>query len=156
MMLRPANGQDLQDVLDLLTLAGLPHDGVAEWLPRFVVAIDPAQGGGPAGRLVGVAGFELYGHQAVLRSVAVHPDQQSGGLGSRLTEWVLRSATELGVVEIYLLTTTAPDFFPRYGFQPIDRRAVEGQVLQSVEFRGACPASAIVMVRREESSGREP
>ena len=46
---------------------------------------------------------------------------------------------------VYLLTTTADGFFPRFGFSRITRDDVPDSVKGSVEFRSACPASAVVM-----------
>ena len=46
---------------------------------------------------------------------------------------------------MYLLTTTAERYFARFGFVQIARDDVPGAVQQSVEFREACPASAVVM-----------
>jgi amino-acid N-acetyltransferase len=51
------------------------------------------------------------------------------------------------VREIYLLTTTAEHFFPRFGFARIPRADVAPTVRASEEFRGACPDSAIAMRR---------
>ena len=54
-------------------------------------------------------------------------------------------ARERGVSAIFLLTTTAEDFFPRFGFERVSRAAVPESVRASVEFQSACPASAVVM-----------
>jgi amino-acid N-acetyltransferase len=49
---------------------------------------------------------------------------------------------------VFLLTTTAERFFPRFGFEEIARDEVPASVQASVEFQSACPASAIVMRKR--------
>jgi amino-acid N-acetyltransferase len=46
---------------------------------------------------------------------------------------------------VYLLTTTAESYFPKFGFVQTTREVVPTAVQQSVEFRSACPASAVVM-----------
>jgi amino-acid N-acetyltransferase len=46
---------------------------------------------------------------------------------------------------VFLLTTTAERFFPKFGFEQIARDEVPASVKASVEFRSACCASAIVM-----------
>jgi amino-acid N-acetyltransferase len=46
---------------------------------------------------------------------------------------------------VFLLTTAAERFFPKFGFEPVDREQVPPSVGASVEFQSACPASAIVM-----------
>jgi N-acetylglutamate synthase-like GNAT family acetyltransferase len=49
---------------------------------------------------------------------------------------------------VYLLTTTAADFFARhFTFRPIGRAEVPVAVQQSVEFISACPQTAQAMVR---------
>ena len=54
-------------------------------------------------------------------------------------------ARSLGADAAYLLTTTAGDFFPRFGFAPVERADVPDDVKQSIEFRSACPSSALAM-----------
>ena len=53
----------------------------------------------------------------------------------------LRGAGEapLGGIEI-ALTTTADGYFPRFGFERIERSQVPATVRESVEFTSACPA----------------
>jgi amino-acid N-acetyltransferase len=99
-------------------------------------------------RVVGVAAAELYADGALLRSVAVDPAVQGKGVGHRLTEAVLHLAEERGLHTVFLLTTTAEKFFPRFGFELITRGEVPATVQASIEFQSACPASAFVMRRR--------
>ena len=51
-----------------------------------------------------------------------------------------------GLRRLYLLTTTAEEYFPRYGFRRIPRESASPAARESVEFREACPASAVTMV----------
>jgi amino-acid N-acetyltransferase len=134
----PATTVDATDVLALLDRTHLPTDGLTDHLATTLVAR-------LGDRIVGSAALELYAEGALLRSVAVDPDVQRMGLGHRLTAAATRRAEELGVPALYLLTTTAERFFPRFGFVPISREDVPASVRKSVEFRSACPASAIVM-----------
>jgi amino-acid N-acetyltransferase len=53
-----------------------------------------------------------------------------------------------GAETVFLLTTTAEKFFPKFGFEAITRADVPASVQTSVEFRSACPASAVVMRKR--------
>ena len=50
-----------------------------------------------------------------------------------------------GATTVFLLTTTAERYFPKLGFKTIARDDVPASVQSSIEFQGACPASAIVM-----------
>ena len=68
------------------------------------------------------------------------------GLGVRLTEAALALAVERGVRSVYLLTETAGEFFPRFGFRTVTRDEVNPAVKASEEFSSLCPESAQVMV----------
>ena len=130
--------EDIASVLSLLERHGLPLDGADAMGDAVVVArLD--------GRVVGAAGLERYADGALLRSVVVDASAQGHGLGQRLTEAALALARDLCMPSVFLLTTTADGFFPRFGFERIGREDVPESVRQSVEFRSACPASAVVM-----------
>lgn len=137
--LRPARPADEPAIKALLLDAELPVAGVHQSLNHFIV-------GEAGGHLVGVAGLETHGSDGVLRSVAVAPALRGQGLGARLTERVLEEARSEGLGRVYLLTTTAEEYFPRHGFRRIDRSDASEAVQASVEFTTACPASAVAMV----------
>jgi amino-acid N-acetyltransferase len=135
---RAATKADYEGVRALLEASALPLAGVPSTLADFYVAEDQ-------GRVVGAVGLELYGADALLRSAAIDPVIRGSGVGRALVERALDHARERGVRAIYLLTTTAERYFPRFGFDRITREAVPDAVQASVEFREACPASAVVM-----------
>ncbi len=135
---RPATAADYPAVIALLEAAGLPTAGVPRTLVDFLVA-DTGDG------LAGAIGLERYGSGALLRSAVVRPGDQGTGVGAALVGAVLDRARKVGLREIYLLTTTAERWFPRFGFTRIAREQVPDAVRGSVEFREACPASAAVM-----------
>lgn len=137
--IRSARPADEPAILTLLEAAHLPTDEVGEWLPHYVVAEE-------AGRVVGVAGLEVHGEDGVLRSVVVDASRRGGGLGGRLAATIIAAARQAGLRRLYLLTTTAETYFPRYGFRPIPRSEASSAVAQSVEFQEACPDSAVAMV----------
>lgn len=145
---RPATTADLAAVERLLAASRLPTDGVAALLSTrphdFAVVDDPSR----AGELVAVAGLERCGRAAILRSVAVREDSRSHGVAAALVERLIEDAERSGVRALYLLTTTAERYFPRFGFERIERAAVPAEVARTVEFTSACPASAVVMARR--------
>jgi amino-acid N-acetyltransferase len=97
------------------------------------------------GKLVGVVGLELYGESALLRSAAVEESWRGSGVGRVLVERALDVARERGIEDVFLLTTTAENYFPRFGFSCVSRDSVTPGVKSSLEFREACPASATVM-----------
>lgn len=57
------------------------------------------------------------------------------------------------IIFLYLLTTMAERYSPRYGFRRIAREDVSAEVQRSVEFRVACPASAVAMLRELGAPG---
>jgi amino-acid N-acetyltransferase len=137
--LRPATAADLPDVLDLLERAGLPTQGVdPDALTNFVIAEHE-------GRPVGVVGVELYRDSALLRSAAVDEGWRGSGVGGALVDRALALTRQRGIRDVFLLTTTAEDYFPRFGFACIARESVPEAVQASAEFQCACPSSAVAM-----------
>lgn len=142
--LRPATDDDLPAVHRLLREGSLPTAGLEEQFgPRYAVAE-------ASGRVVGVAGLETYpeGDQpqyGLLRSVAVDSAWQGLGVGVRLVEERLDWARREGLREVWLLTTTAPAFFPRFGFGAAERSAAPTALQASREFAEACPSTAVAM-----------
>jgi amino-acid N-acetyltransferase len=137
---RAATVDDRSAVERLLVEAELPLAGVADALATFVVAEH-------GGTLVGVAGLELCGNYGLLRSVAVAAEWRSRGVARTLVERVIADAEARRLSAVYLLTTTAARYFPRFGFVETGRDVVPATVAATEEFRSACPASALAMVR---------
>jgi amino-acid N-acetyltransferase len=136
--IRTAEEEDLPAVLSLLGRADLPTAGVADAFSHFIVAESE-------GRLIGVVGLELYGGSALLRSAAVEESWRGSGVGRVLVDRALDLARQHRVEDMYLLTTTAEHYFPKFGFACVSRHAVAEEVQSSVEFQTACPATAVVM-----------
>jgi amino-acid N-acetyltransferase len=145
-VLAPGTDSDLPEIRALLEASKLPVAGIEHHLTAALVARDH-------GRIVGCAALEVYGDAALLRSVAVAADRRGSGLGQRLTRAALELARERGVHDVYLLTTTAGEFFPRFGFAPISRGDLDPALSESEELRGACPASAVAMRATLSTSG---
>ena len=133
-----AERADADAVCHLLNQNHLPLDGLADHLATTLVARQE-------GRIVGSAALEVYADGALLRSVAVAPELQGHGLGHELTDAAIGLGRDLQVPAIYLLTTTAERYFPKFGFERIQRADVPATVQTSVEFTSACPSSAMAM-----------
>ena len=141
MKIRTATEADLKAVLELLEQASLPTDGLEEQFgPGYAVALEED-------RIVGAAGIERYGRSGLLRSVVTASEARGRGIAEALTRNRLDWAATEGLDMVYLLTTTAAGYFPRLGFEPVDRSQVPAEVQASREFSGICPASAIAMRR---------
>lgn len=136
--IRPAAASDLDGIRQLLLANELPTEGVEDHWKTFIIAVD-----GP--RMVACGGAEAYQFAALIRSVAVHPEYRSRGLGRRIVRQLLDRLASRGLREFYLLTTTAEEYFRKRGFKTIDRDEVHPQLLSSRELQGACPDSAVCM-----------
>lgn len=97
------------------------------------------------GQTIGVGGLEIFGDQALLRSVAVKKALQGKGLGKEMVAQIEKTARNSGIKSLYLLTNTAPDFFKSIGYQQIDRNDFAKPLKQTAQFAGLCPVSAIYM-----------
>lgn len=147
MKMRGATNRDFDAVATLLSKSDLPLDGVKENFSDFVVAED-------RGEIAGAIGLEKYGSVALLRSAVVSPRHRGTGVGRKLVERLLERAERDGIEELFLLTTTAEEYFPRFGFSRTTRSAVPDALKASAEFQGACPDSAVVMKRRVAAAAR--
>lgn len=137
---RPAHPKDLKSIRTLLTESDLTTEGLADHLDDFLVVET-------GGEIVAVAGLEVYGACALLRSVAVRADRRKHGQGRVLVDEILRHAAGRGVGELYLLTTTAAPFFSRMGFELVDRGVAPESIRSTREFSQLCPQSADFMRR---------
>jgi arsenate reductase len=130
---------DIPEMLSFLAANKLPAAGLADHATDLLVAHEGRE-------LVGTAALEVYGTDALLRSVAVDASLRGTGLGQAITREALALARRRGARRVFLLTETASDFFPRFGFTDIDRDRVPESIRRTVEFDSACPASARVMI----------
>jgi amino-acid N-acetyltransferase len=98
--IRPAESGDRTMIAELLSASRLvPLDETAQFEPQYAVALNGD------GMLVGVAGYERYGSDILLRSVAVSEPWRSTGIGARLTADRLTHASSQGCVGAPQTTT---------------------------------------------------
>jgi amino-acid N-acetyltransferase len=143
-VLRPefARPSDESQIKHLLAECELPdEDLTAAHLRHFWVLRDGPQ-------LVGVVGLEVLGRHSLLRSLAVPAWFRGRGVGSQLTSQAEKYAHSCGIEALYLLTTTAEDFFARRGYHQIDRNTVPPALQETAEFRSLCPSTAVCMAKR--------
>jgi amino-acid N-acetyltransferase len=138
MNITPFTPDDWLLLLDLLKRVGLPRDGLEAHRECTLVIRD-----GPT--IIGCAAIECYGGAGLLRSVAVDAAHRGRGVGEALVRAAIELAQRRGLHTLYLLTTSAADYFARFGFRAVSRDDVALAVRQSVEFNDVCPASAVVM-----------
>ena len=137
--IRAANANDLGAVETALRDSDLPLDGLRDQFgDGYAVAVSDD-------RVIGVEGIEIHGNDGLLRSAAVISSWRGKGVGDALTRDRIEWARRRGLRSIYLLTTTAGDYFPRFGFATVDRETAPDAVRRSREFAEACPSTALLM-----------
>ena len=141
-VVRPASATQHEDLRGLVQAAGLPLAGLESVVARFVAERH--------GEVVGVAALEQHvderGDVFLLRSVAVRTGFRGQGIGEGLTRAALQHVDAHGG-PVALLTETAADFFPRFGFVEVLRADLPTALLGSAELQGACAVSARAFLR---------
>jgi len=123
---------------NLLQSSGLPHQDLD--FQRHIL-----MGYHDNDELVGTGALEIYGENALLRSLAVKIGARGLSLGSSIIKDLIRQGKKNNLKGIYLLTETAASFFALKGFKEISRDLVPDDVRRSSEFSHVCPASATCM-----------
>ena len=134
------NIQASKGTVDILNQAGLPYSDIADikWLDFIGWRQDS--------KIVGIAGMEQCGSQALLRSVAIVPQYRSQGIGKKLVAELHDRAQRRSVTECYLLTLDAENYFDKiFDYQIIERLDAPHDIANSSQFTGVCPASATLM-----------
>jgi amino-acid N-acetyltransferase len=125
----------------LLTASELPTSDLSpKHLEHFFAC-------GPVETPKGVVGLEIYGKVALLRSLAVAEDSRGNGYGKALVAQAERYAYSHAVTEVYLLTTTAEEFFRQLGYRRTERASAPEAIRQTEEFSALCPSSSAFMVK---------
>ncbi|PSP74867.1 GNAT family N-acetyltransferase [Halobacteriales archaeon QS_1_68_20] len=138
--LRPAGADDLSRVEGLLDANDLPSADVRAKPECFFVARAD-------GEVVGVGGVEDHGANGLLRSVVVEESRRGRGYGAGICAALEDHARGAGMATLYLLTTTAAEFFRRRGYEEIPRGAAPERIQGTTEFADLCPASATCMTK---------
>jgi amino-acid N-acetyltransferase len=109
-------------------------------LERFLVCRDGRD-------VVAAVGLEVFGKVALLRSLVVDPQLRRQGLGMHLTKAAEALARRTGVETIYLLTTTAEEFFRARGYRIVARSEAPAAIPSTTQFSALCPSTAVLMVK---------
>lgn len=132
-------------VIELLTAAGLPTDDLREPLEHFLVCGHPALPDG-------VVGIEIFGREALLRSLVVAETARRRGIGRQLVSAAEDLAIQQSASRVFLLTETAERFFAGLGYVHTDRQKAPAPIRNSRQFSDLCPASAAFMVKDLEQT----
>ena len=136
---RPAGPTDLERIQALLAACALPaQDLTHAMLVGFLVADE-------GGQIIGCVGLERIADGALLRSLAVEPAHRGRGIAARLCDEMEERARAAVIPALYLLTTTAADYFAARGFERAARDSLPPSVQATAQFRELCPATAVAM-----------
>lgn len=137
----PATRNDLPAIRTLLAAAALPVDDVDGALLDGLLVIRGSDG------LQGVVGLQHTGDATLLRSLAVAVEARSLGLGRALVEAAEAQAHAAGIGTLYLLTTSAADYFQTHGYRHCDRGNAPDAIRAMAQFSALCPASSAFMAK---------
>jgi amino-acid N-acetyltransferase len=138
--LRLEQADDLEYVEQLLAENGLPAGDVRSKPDCFFVAVQD-------GERVGVGGIEQYGTAGLLRSVAVEESRRGEGFGTAICDRLEERARADGTEQLWLLTTTAAEFFNARGYEEAAREEAPEEIRNTTEFSDLCPDSAACLRR---------
>jgi amino-acid N-acetyltransferase len=139
-LLTIADPAQMSEVQALLKKSKLPFEDIDKHFHNFVCAFRNNS-------VIGVIGIEEYGTIALLRSFAVDETCRNKGIGLLLLNKLVDISKKKNIKEMYLLTTTARDYFSKHGFTKIDRNVLPPEIKATGEFNSLCPVSAICMRR---------
>ncbi len=125
-----------------LAAEGLPTDDLAEENRRFF-AYETL-----SGSVVGFAGFEIHGTEALLRSLVVVPAARGQGHGGAILARLSRRAFDAGARRAWTLTTTVADWLEKKGYSRIARADAPPAILATRQAAGLCPSSAALLARK--------
>lgn len=141
MKIRACSESDIPLLEQLLQANGLPFKDINEHLATFYIGEDSD------GCAIGCVGFECYGPIGLLRSLCVDKDNRGRAKGLLLLSYVEEKARLMGVIDFYLLTTDASEYFSKHGFSVVARSDVPEEIKATQQFSNLCPASALVMMK---------
>lgn len=140
MNLRALTPDDMPAARELLAASDLPTDDLDDPSISLVGAFANAS-------LVGVVGLQTCGSVGLLRSLAVVPQRRGDGVARALCEHVFDLAAARTLPTLWLLTTTAKDYFTRHAFEAVPRDEAPDAIRATAQFSSLCPSSAHVMRR---------
>lgn len=126
-----------EQAINLLKINNLPTEDIDANVELFGIFEDE--------KLIATAGLEKYESIGLLRSVSTMLEVRGKGFGKIITAETENYALQNGISEMYLLTTTAKDFFAKDGYALVNREGVPEEIKQTKQFSSVCPSSATIM-----------
>jgi len=145
--IQKANKIDLPEINQLLKAADLPLVDPEEFTNYFYKSTDQEN------KVNSAIGLEIYENYGLLRSMVVDPNYRNKGIAGILIDQVVKSATDIGLHEIYLLTSTAEKYFLKKGFEVKNREHCPAEIKGSKEYSSICPSSSSLMSKKISNQG---
>jgi len=140
-IIRQVTDEDYSDVVNLLEMNNLPLEGVKEHFKHFFIIKENLE-------ILGCIGLEVYEPDGLIRSVSVSKNAQKQGVGHELVTNIEKYASKLKLIDLYLLTDSAPDFFKKFGYNIIERDSIVSGITNSIEFTQVCADKGVLMKKR--------
>ncbi len=137
-----ASINDLFELNQLLESVYLPVVDPKEFTDYFYKSLSLEN------KIIGAIGLEIYGNYGLLRSLVVDSSYRNKGIANQLVGQIIETSKELGLQEVYLLTTTADKYFLKKGFEIRQRENCPAEIKGSKEFSSICPVSSVLMSKK--------
>ena len=136
-----------------LPLAVWEREGLAAALAKAGLAAADVKSDGPLfwrfendDVPVGFGGLEIFGDQALLRSVLTLPPVRNRGIGSNIVASLELEARVRGCRVVWLMTEKAADFFARLGYRVREQDEIPNTIRDASPFTSA--GAALCMAKR--------
>jgi amino-acid N-acetyltransferase len=133
----PASQNSFSAAIELLKKNNLPTEDINPGTQLFVVE--------EGDEVIATVAVEYDYNDALLRSLSVSEDKRSSGIGAELVDFIEDYVSKQGVRTIYILATTAANFFSRRGYTLIDRSNVPQFIKDTKEYSVICASSSNLM-----------
>jgi amino-acid N-acetyltransferase len=136
----PASQNSFSAAIDLLRKNNLPTEDINAGTQLFVVEQND--------RVLATVAVEYDYHDALLRSLSVSEEKRNSGVGQQLVDFIENYVKKQGVETVFLLTTTAANFFLKRGYAILDRSNVPEFIKNTKEYSVICASSSTLMKKQ--------
>lgn len=133
----PASQNSFTAAIDLLKKNSLPTEDIDPGTQLFVVE--------EGDKVIATVAVEYDYDNALLRSLSVSQEKRKTGIGAELVNFIEGYVQKQGVQNIFLLTTTAAEFFSKRGYKIIDRSNLPEFIKNTKEYSVFCASSSALM-----------
>lgn len=134
----PFKAPDVKEIRSLLSFNQLPFEDI-ETSPIQFFGIKFNN------KIVAAGALEVYNNEAILRSLVVQHEFRNLGFGKKMLRYLENVALKSGISRLFLLTTTAHNYFLKEGYNLFERKDCPAEIYSSSEFKDLCPSTAICM-----------